>query len=225
MLTNQDVRALGAMIDDLRRDVVDQFRLSQRDHAQIMTAISKTQEAHCPSVFTIILAGRKKLTGTRYILRLYCEQPGTWHPLPGNTGSYEFAAPAGWLKRFGPYIATTLKILKTAVPYIGPILGIAAPDLQEQIKNEVDLAELILGDIPSGPTGTRIPPVGGLDQPRGQARNDADFRVLREMLEQLDPTRRWGGLSHIVTPEGLRIYVCSDHEATYRRLPSSGIAR
>jgi internalin A len=210
------VPTLGALVEDLRRDVAEHFRLTQRDHAQIMTAVARTQQTHCPSVFTVT-PGPKRLTKTKHVLRLYCEQPGAWHPLPGDAGRYEFAAPAGWLIRFGPYLATTVKILKATVPYVGPILGIAAHDLHEQIENEIDLAETILASLPAERRRS-------LERPVGQARTDADFRVLREMLEQLDPVRRWGGLSHILTPEGLSIYVCAEHEATYRRLPPADTA-
>lgn len=37
------------------------------------------------------------------------------------------------------------------------------------------------------------------------------------MLTELDPQRRWGGLSRIDTPEGLALYLCRDHVAPYLR--------
>jgi hypothetical protein len=54
--------------------------------------------------------------------------------------------------------------------------------------------------------------------PAEHASSEADFRALESLLLKLDPDRRWGGLSRVVTPEGLTLYLCRDHTDAYRRI-------
>ncbi|GHJ47604.1 hypothetical protein Cs7R123_49460 [Catellatospora sp. TT07R-123] len=221
-LTDSGLRRLiGAEFERLRADLDQRHGTAQRDHQQLTTMIQKSQQAHCPSVFTIVPDGRKGIGRTRHLLRLYCEEPGVWHPLSGDDGCYEITELADWLRTAGPYLARTLRILRAAVPYAGPILGIAADDLQEKLADELDLAKEVLDDIPAERLAEE--PELGRDphrEPSRHARSDADYRVLRAMMLKLDPQQRWGGLSHLVTPEGLSLYLCAEHLAGYQRLPA-----
>jgi internalin A len=67
--------------------------------------------------------------------------------------------------------------------------------------------------MPDEHAGLMLRPQSG---PRSWASNDADYRAIEAMLRPVDPQRRWGGLSRTTTPEGLTLYLCREHAATYR---------
>ncbi|MEU7827318.1 leucine-rich repeat domain-containing protein, partial [Catellatospora sp. NPDC049133] len=221
LATAGDVRRLAATIEQMRDGMEQHSTLAQRNHLRVSTMIQQAQSAHCPSVFTIIPTGKRRIGKTVHTLRLYCEEPGTWHPLPGDAGCYEVDELAAWLRTAGPYMAKTLRVLRATVPYVGSILGVAAHDLQEQLSDEVDLFKQVLDDAPidrlQDPDQT-IHDRGSA--PTRHADTDADYRVLRAMMLKLDEEQRWGGLSHLITPEGLSLYVCPEHLSPYRELPN-----
>jgi internalin A len=211
----------GADLNRLLDTMAAQNRQTQQTVLKVQTLIQRTQDAHCPSVFTLTPDGRRRPGKVGFTLRLYCEEPGLWHPLPGTAGCYEVVDLADWLRKAAPYLQRTLNLLKAATPYIGPILGVAAHELNAQLQHDVDLARQLLDrnpghlaalDEPFATLGTET-----RQRPASQADTDADFRVLRAMLEALDPQRSWGGLSHVLTPEGLSLYVCSEHLDAYSK--------
>lgn len=205
--------------DQLSARLVYDAALAQREFLRLTTLIQKTQQAHCPSVF-LITPARKRPGKTIYTLRLYCEEPGNWHPLPGDTGCYEISELANWLRTAGPWLTRTLHILKAAIPYAGPILGITASELQQQLASDLDLATLILGQIPDALADDQ-PRQFAAGGPVRRADIDADVRELRAKLLTLDPAERWGRLSHKLTPEGLSLYLCPEHLAAYEHLPTA----
>jgi internalin A len=108
-----------------------------------------------------------------------------------------------------------------AAPLAGPILGIAAHELNDRISNDIALTQALLDEIPTPGTG-RAPATDYEGRgPASRADTDADFRTLRRMLIELDPARHWGGLSYYITPEDVGLYLCADHLAAYRRLPAA----
>ena len=42
------------------------------------------------------------------------------------------------------------------------------------------------------------------------------LRVLRQLLEEKDPERVWGGLGRVLTPEGHYLWLCDTHAKEYR---------
>jgi hypothetical protein len=96
-------------------------------------------EAQCPSLFTITPAPRRPadLPGRqRYQLRLYCEQPGAFHPLTEDP--YTIDQPAGWLTKISPYLSMLLTVLKHAAVPVGPVLGIASSEPAARLQHETD---------------------------------------------------------------------------------------
>jgi hypothetical protein len=177
------------------------------------------QEARCPSVFAVVPVSRRRLVGSAYELRLYCEEPGAWHRLPEPEGCYPIIEPSEWVRKFGPYLQRLLAVLKHAAPLAGPILGMSVDKLDEHLKADCDLMKELISQIPA--QLRHKDDVRGIDPadsaPSAHAANDADFRMLETMLMKLDPDRVWGGLSRITTPEGLALYLCSHHLAAYRQ--------
>jgi len=191
----------------------------QRMFLRLQRQAQQQQEARCPSVFAVVPADRRRITGSAYEIHLYCEEPGAWHRLPGALGVYPITQPREWFVKLGPHLQHLIWVLKHAAPLVGPVLGIAVDVLNQQAKADCDLMKELVGQLPKDvdydaalPGDT--PRDGG---PAAHATTDADFRALRAMLGKLDPDESWGGLSRFDTPEGLTLYLCREHLAQYHR--------
>ncbi|MGH3623737.1 MAG: hypothetical protein ACRDQ5_18405, partial [Sciscionella sp.] len=171
----------------------------------------------CPSVFAVVPADRRKLLGSAYELRLYCEEPGAWHRLPDGRGCYPITESAEWLRRFRPYLEYLVSVLKHAAPLVGPVLGMGMDTVNAHLAADCAAMKEVIAQIP---TQARYQDeVGGIPadlHPVAHAGTDADFRMLEAMLARLDPERGWGGLSRMTTPEGLTLHLCAEHLAHYR---------
>ena len=181
-------------LKDLRTLVQRQFIIEQ----------SKI-ESHCPRVFTLLPATGKRwlqnLTGQKKMLHLYCEQPGEWHPTEG--GTYEVPQTPEWLATVGPYLGRLVAVLKYAAPLAGAAVNVAAPGAGQIIASHLKLMGQLVNVLPS---------LEGIEEHRfsqemaGESGNDrvtgSALRVLRQLLEEKDPERVWGGLGRVLTPEG-----------------------
>ncbi|TDV51950.1 leucine-rich repeat domain-containing protein [Actinophytocola oryzae] len=208
--------SLDQMASALTR-IEEQGAYAQRIFLKMQRQLQAQQETRCPSVFAIV-STRKRVTGSAYELRLYCEEPGAWHRLPEPAGCYPITQPAEWLRKLGPYVQHLLKVLKHVGPLFGPVLGVAVDKLDEQVKADVDLMKELVGQLPD--EVSHKPELTKADDtdpaPAARAVNDADYRALLANLTKLDPDQRWGGLSRTMTPEGLTLYLCDQHVAGYR---------
>lgn len=220
--SRMSVEQMSAMLTQLADRVEEQGAFTQRMFLKTQRQLQVQQEARCPSVFAIVPA-KKKLAGSAYELRLYCEEPGAWHRLPEPAGCYPITQPAEWLRKLGPYVQHLLTALKHAAPLVGPILGVAVDKLDEQVKADFDLMKELVAVLPD--EVQHKPELTKLDDadpgPAARAVNEADYRALLAMLNKLDPTQNWGGLSRTMTPEGLTLYLCAEHVAGYRQPASA----
>ncbi|MFJ6672732.1 COR domain-containing protein, partial [Actinosynnema sp. NPDC091369] len=176
------------------------------------------QETRCPSVIAIVPLDGKRIASTPYEVRLYCEEPGAWHRLPESNGCYGIKQPNEWFQKLGPYLQFMITAFKHAAPLAGPILGIAVDQLDSQLKADCDLMKELANQVPAelAYKGELSSDQAQSDAASARATNDADFRALEAMLVKLDPERRWGGLSRFTTPEGLTLYLCDEHLASYK---------
>jgi len=71
-------------------------------------------------VFTVTRTAKRRPGQKFFTLRLYCEEPGSWHPLPGDAGCYPVTEQSDWLRKAGHWIARTLDLLKNAAPWPAP---------------------------------------------------------------------------------------------------------
>jgi internalin A len=219
--TGRKIEQLTALLEQIGDQLTEQSDYGQRMFLRLQRLAQGQQEARCPSVFAVVPADRRKITGSVYELHLYCEEPGAWHRLPDGAGVYPVTQPWDWLVTLGPYLQHLITVLKHAAPLVGPVLGVAVGELNDQLKSDVDLMKELAGQLPRDPPIDRERPEPTGANPSARAATDADFRALRAMLTKLDPTETWGGLSRLTTPEGLTLYLCREHLAHYRR-PASG---
>lgn len=205
--SNLDIAAMSLrQIDQRLIRLEHNTEYNQRMLARLWTVAQTQQETRCPSVFALVPAKGKR----RYELRLYCEEPGAWHRLP--EGRYPIKQPYEWVRRFGPHMQKVLQVLKFTAPLAAPVLGITVDQLSQQLKSDCDLMKEL---ISRAPDSLRTEAHEGDDIPAIRAEHDADFRALEAMLLELDEKRVWGGLSRTTTPEGLTLYLCTDHRKTY----------
>ncbi|HEY2695647.1 MAG TPA: hypothetical protein VGJ45_09275 [Pseudonocardiaceae bacterium] len=217
--TQVTTQQLTRALERLEARVEDQSDYAQRMFLRLQQLLQTQQEARCPSVFAVVPADRRRLTGSAYEIHLYCEEPGSWHRLAEGSGVYPVTQPHEWFVKLGPHLQRLISVLKHAAPLAGPVLGVAFGVLNEQLKADVELMKELAGQSPKDLPSSRkidgaMPTDGGAEL---HAANDADFRALRSMLVKLDPAETWGGLSRYTTPEGLTLYLCAEHLANYRR--------
>ena len=216
-LFTPDVASQGEKLDASVAGSAGQAEYLQRMFLKLLRLTQDAQEVSCPSVFSVgPVATRVK--GAQYEIRLYCEEPGAWHPLPGETGRYAVTEPAEWLRKIRPHLRQLVTVLKHATPPVGPVLGMTARNVSERVSAELVAMTEIVDQIPEF---SRLAPLGkdgGIDpDPAERPASEADFRALESLLVKLDPERGWGDLSRTVTPEGLTLYLCRDHADAYRR--------
>ena len=199
---------------------LDEFRIEVAwAHREFLKALRRGQaraEAVCPSIFTLTPADKQRRPGIhRLALRLYCEQPGAFHPV--SEPPYIIKQPTRWLLRLAPYLNILLAILKHATPLVGPVLGISADHLAKQLSDETALMTELVKQLPER-----------LAIDRSQADHldptefDADYRALYALLREVDPHEQWRGLNRTYTPEGQVLWLCRDHAQQYKRLAQLG---
>ena len=218
------IRRLAAAASDERKELLsrigDLLELSQREFTKLFTALQEDVDCACPNVFTLVPreagAWRRKIAGQPAELRLWCQEPGCWHLVPG--GIYPFTIPADWLRTVGPYLARLVGLLKYVAPVAVPAAGIAAGDCAGLVKHHLEMMKGLVEMLPDPAERPEDRAAGapGLREEPTRAYGEA-FRALRGLLDRLDPPRRWGGLQKVLTPEGHRLWLCDHHAAQYRR--------
>ncbi|HTJ69063.1 MAG TPA: COR domain-containing protein [Actinospica sp.] len=215
-------RALDRVVKsqtDLGERFSEQASDLQRMFLRLQQQIQSGLDTRCPSVFAITQTRQSRLRGTAYEIALYCEEPGSWHPLPDDAGVYQISQSPAWLRTMGPYLRELVVILKHAAPLAGPVLGATVEHLTERLKSDVELMAQLVDQIPDVDLHGEnpVPDPRQPDGPSARATNEAGFRVLERWLAEIDPAKTWGGLSRVTTPEGLTLYLCPDHAAPYSR--------
>jgi internalin A len=188
----------------------------QRAFLKVQQQVQLGLQTRCPSVFAVVPIRLATVKDSLHELRLYCEEPGAWHPLPDDEGCYQIRESPAWLRRYGPYLHKLTEVLKHLAPLANPVLGMAVGTIAARTRSDIDTMKALVDQLPTSTYGAHRGLDGGSDV-SGRADTEADFRELEAMLTQLDPQRRWGGLSRIDTPEGLALYLCADHAAPYLR--------
>jgi hypothetical protein len=205
---------LVSRLEHIDRSLTDFRAEAAWAHREFLKALRRDQaraEALCPSVFTLTLdKTRIHWPGIyRLKLRLYCEQPGAFHSLPGDP--YTIEQPTSWLVRLAPYLMTIVTMLKHAAPLVRPILGLTSEHLAQQLTNETKLMVELVDQLPEDLSAERIE----TDNFGARPSLDVDYRAIKALLHHVDPSDHWGGLSRTYTPEGEVLWLCRDHAKQY----------
>ncbi len=193
---------LRAMAEQMQRDALVTLR---REQAEL--------EASCPGLFTIrVLDGGwspKKLIAEKMGLQLYCEAPGHWHPA-GDP--YSFDNPKAWVKKFGPHMRFVLKVLQKGIPVAENGLDAFLPDYGKALKRDMDFLEALAGAAQA----MSLAELDGDDWSDVRKMDGAGLRTIESLLQDLDPSRHWGGLQSVLTSEGHRFWLCPEHAEFYK---------
>jgi internalin A len=193
---------------------IEERQLIALNFLRRVTELQQAQEARCPSVFTLTAEREGLLRKKLMTLRFYCEQPQAWHPMPGDAGSIRFERKPDWFISIAPHLRMLVQILQHLAPVIVPAADAIGIPLDNRWRAELALMKEFADQLPelarAHETNFSSP-----DMPTKVAGTDGDFRALESMLTELDPSRRWGGLSRVTTSDGLTIHVCANHLATY----------
>lgn len=231
--TTQD--AVLARLDQLQDGQSELRELVQSQFLRQFRQQQKFLESHCPNVFVLRPDDRSRLKkaweqqiGTQRIyLQLYCQMPGCMHPTidpddpQKECGLYAIDQPQKWLRIIGPYYHRMVSVLKFATPLIGPWLGIISADharikdYETIFKNDIDLAKELAGKLPDLRKGDLISKEILDNSRRPDVLDGAALRALRQLLEEKDPSRQWGNLKQILTPEGDYLWLCEHHARSF----------
>ena len=186
---------------------------------RILKALAmETQE--CPRLFSMLPITSKKtdIGKETYILTLWCEHPGKEHPVckigSDGEGEYKIKEAKEWLVKIAPYASLIARTLKTVVPIGGAVVkAVADETLLKEISGKLDLMEktvstLLEGDFEAGRK---------FDEPnRLVSRAEGEgLRQLQSVLNELDKSRKWGGLRRVPTQTGDYLWVCKEHYREY----------
>ncbi|WP_117208282.1 COR domain-containing protein [Allorhizocola rhizosphaerae] len=212
---------IGNMRDGVERLAVQAgisaaYAADTANHLRQLITAAGQEVVDCPRLFTIT-KGRytglnlKRLKfGFRPIeVTLWCEHPGSWHPVP--EARYTVERREQWLAAIGPYLIVTLKALKLLVPITISVGEMTAAGIAD-IRKQLDLMATIVDRLPVpqepqadlAQASTTAP--GSLTPAEGSA-----LRGFRTFLFAQDPARHFGGLSRLMTPTGEYIWICTAH--------------
>jgi len=219
-ILNAHLRDLAAGIGRIDRGVLNlQADAAKNAHAmRRLLALAGTEILDCPRLFTLTSvhpAGWERVRADRrhFHLTLWCEHSGYWHPCPD--GVYTLDRPKEWLQQISRYARPMFMVLRHAVPLAGAFAGVMlSQDQLDSAKHELDLMEALMDELPipnndaqslsSATTGT---------QPT--AAEGAELRGVRQLLHEIDPYQRFGGLRRVQATSGEYLWVCIDHFSEY----------
>jgi Leucine-rich repeat (LRR) protein len=224
---------IEAVIRDVEKNLAEKIdensellRLSQRMFLKEFEQLQTRPDDECPNVFTLRPAENqgwvKQWFRKKMHLQLYCQEPGAWHPTAASeksspqNGLYTIEDPAVWVRAMSPYVQRLCSVLKYATPLVGPVLGVAAADVEKLISKDLKLMEALVKKLPDIERITALParPEYFVNDLKQRA-HGADLRALRSLLDQVDKTRVWGGLEKKRTPEGHYLWLCQQHASKY----------
>ena len=184
---------------------------------QVLRAVS-AEVTDCPTLFTLTdrqgAARLQQLYRYQYLLTLWCQHPGYWHPW--DEASYQISPPRDWLTRISPYARLIVRTLQLVVPLAGSIAVASLPAEQiERAAAHLDAMKAIVDAFPD--ESARELATASPGQPTAQmtAAEGDSLRALRVIIFEHDPMRKFGGLQRVQAPSGDFLWVCPRHYAEY----------
>jgi hypothetical protein len=221
-----------AMATDHQKILTEQRELKQLTQREFLVAFHREQrliESHCPNVFLLYPVQtdwyKKPFTKQKMALHLCCQAPNEWHYTyqqgDARSGYYEFEIPADWLVSVAPYLRLLFRLVQLATPFFHDSFGVSRADMEQEWGHHVELMNELLAHLPQLGQGD-FDEMEGLDRliddplrgPRFEA-SGAALRQIRALLEEQDPTQKWGGLRKLLTPEGHYLWLCEYHASQY----------
>jgi hypothetical protein len=202
----------GKELDSEMVSAAEMRQIGASLHALLLFAKAANAEvSDCPRLFTLRSAEPRlfdvrRAFLKRYLLDLWCEEPGSHHPV-GEP--YNFKASREWFAEVAPY----LRIVSKAVTLFAPVAGGAAAVFGESdLKDSASLMKA-LADAASPPEYSDSP--GEKERRALSPAQGAALRRFRELLLKLDNSREFRGLRRAFSPTGEWIWLCPEHYRVY----------
>jgi hypothetical protein len=220
--------SLQPALEQLRDDVdrlasgvgrVEQFAADSAHSIRRLVKTVSTEVTDCPRLFTIAPGHRSGVRGLRmasdeYVLTLWCEHPGHWHPV--RSATYRFDKPREWLVRIKPYGSLVLSILGLVVPISGAVEGVvSSADKRERAAQEIELMRSVLDEKPASPPDDDDDTAADEDLATLEPAEGHGLRQFRALLFSLDIGRHFGGLRRVHAASGEFLWVCPAHYSKY----------
>jgi internalin A len=186
-----------------------------------------TETKECPRIISIIPTDLNRFNPTNVgmealCLNLWCEMPGQLHPVCpiGTTGlgGYEIKRPSKWLAKVGPYLKLVKSLVAATLP--ATLQGYAV-SLDSRLLQDIEpTLELMEKSVEAAAKVSDLLGVKTLETDFDSLTIDsrpegAGLRELHELLLEIDPVRRWGGLRPVVTGSGDYVWLCPRHSKEY----------
>jgi hypothetical protein len=213
-------RTFGAVHREIIRSVrgggdshVELIPLLQREFSKSHQREQARIESHCPSVFA--LRQIKTRRGRQSILQLYCEAPGCWHPVQSDD-QYIVDQAVKWVRKQEPHLKQMAPLLRYVSLAAGPWTSLGPEEYERSVRYDIrfmlQLAKTLEETTAAGEMGVSEDGNGVIDRDRARV---VALRALRQLLDEKDPERRWGGLRKVLTPEGHYLWLCEYHAKEY----------
>ena len=91
-------------------------------------------------------------------------------------------------------------------------------ELGKLLDADVKLMKALVDKLPDVTPDRDLKAEYGMEiSDKARAEGGASLRGLRQLLTELDPQQKWGGLVKMLTPEGHWLWLCEEHAQVYRR--------
>ena len=200
----QNRRQTKQLVDEIKTKNEELIKFIQLEFIKSFKLQHRILDQTCPNIFTLKPKDskffKKPIDVDEFELQLYCHKPGCIHPV--EEGKYIIEVHKRWLASIAPYYNKMLNILKWAAPLI-PAAGKIVGDYIKELP-EIEIKPDHIKDFHK--TGVNV-----IYTAEGM-----ELRNIRQLLEDLDKTRKWGGLERVVTPEGHILWLCKEHAKEYK---------
>ena len=222
----EHLSSLAAQLRDIARGMGDigtgvrGIQASAAENAYAMRrllAVANTEIVDCPHLFTLARVPHRGLAKAKvhqhqYRLTLWCEQPGNWHPC--REGVYNFHRDAEWLRQISVYAKPILSILRRVVPLAATFADMTLTKEQLVHANrEIELMQALIAVLPDQPNSLDDAPASSDVTPA--VASGGDLRGVRQLLHELDPYGKYGGLRRVQAMSGEYLWICVTHMGEY----------
>jgi internalin A len=174
-----------------------------------------TEVADCPRLFTLVRYARSVSLGeNHYVLTLWCEHPGYWHPW--EAARYNLDVPKEWFVKIRPYAMLVFKTLKLVVPPAGALAEILLRrDQLGRAEGLMQLMSSLVADLPSELDQNLVETPLGETEGQLTVAEGQGLRAIRAILLEQDRVRAFGGLRRVQAPSAEFLWVCPEHYPEY----------
>lgn len=191
---------------------VESYATQVANQTRALLRAASTEVSDCPRLFTVTpLPTKIGWAKERHALQLWCEARGQEHSLSGDP--YEIDQWRNWVNRVAPYAMFVGRILSLLIPVATTgISDLVSHGDAELINRHLQMVKEVAGQV-SLSVEPRLEEHS--DGVRLGMVDSVALRGFRELLFSIDPSRRFGGLRSVLTPEGDVLWLCRDHAYTY----------